>query len=607
MLASSRLARFAVLAAAALVFSAAGSQAASAAGDPAKQIRAWIADATSTKPVVKGHKSKLRIPKKLRRALPALTKTAAALARRAAAVDPKSIRPKSIRPRRAARAAAASDVVAVMDLPSVTKVVNGVELSAVAHVTKYEDGTVDSQYEISAKSGEYTVRMKPVVDMNEKGIPEVGCPTADGKLSLTYTSTSGGTLLVLKGRTVLGARTVRAKTTTTAQGQVGRDARLASVNAQLSGRSELYERGLQVVTTFSRDYSMRREGTPAGGRAKADVRIKAAQASRAQESEAERAIERQFETGDGADLASVADLPRWRMLQDEYKWYQLPNYCASAHFDPEPIAKLQKGQTKQVSGVVTAQGGAESPGTFSVTEAGRGAFAAVKADSDPGSPALFSATAAEPDGAGTTVAASVVATSMGGRAQATWEAEGDKVKVPDSFGGWIMSKTEGNGLKYEFKAYVDFNRTYVNTGPNGFATAYYEIEPDIDVELSSNEIGSGCRWVAKGVGEVVNSGDVELRRDGYGAGWKYAIQIDFSIPDQTFKSTDCPPGAELPEFTGVVVNYLYTRTVDGPFRPIWAGSTEDDMRLIEMDDVSDVTGPGQLPTSAHWGLIGSFD
>lgn len=91
------------------------------------------------------------------------------------------------------------------------------------------------------------------------------------------------------------------------------------------------------------------------------------------------------------------------------------------------------------------------------------------------------------------------------------------------------------------------------------------------------------------------------------SGWTYAIHLDFNIPNQTFASTDCPPGAELPSFTGDIVNYIYTKQPDAPFRPIWSGSTESDMRLIEMSPVSDVVGASSLPTTANWGLIGTFD
>ncbi|MGH2959338.1 MAG: hypothetical protein ACRDKE_07015, partial [Solirubrobacterales bacterium] len=419
----------------------------------------------------------------------------------------------------------------------------------------------------------------------------------------------GGTVMVLKGNNVIGSRTVRTTSSMRAVGQVGRDARLASVAAHVTSKTEYYERGFQMVMNLDGNFSIQREGdvTPTDSPS-IKVKIKAAGYSSADEAAAAKYVAAQTAAGKGAkDFGHPLDLARWRMLQDEYKWYQLPNYCANVSFDPASVAKVQENATKSVKGIVTAKGGGESAGSFAVNSVALGAFSTVKAAVDPGAPAIFSATGAKPAADKSTVEAEVVATSMAGRALGTWYAEGDDVKVPKSFGGWIEATTSGNGLKYEFDVFANFDRTYVNTGPNGFATAWYEFSYFTEVRPSTNEIGTGCRWVAKGNAAQINSGDVELRRASTHAPWTYAIHLDFSIPDQTFASTDCPPGAELPSFTGDIANYIYTKQPDAPFRPIWSGSTETDMRLIEMSPVSDVVGAGSLPTTANWGLIGTFD
>jgi len=568
----------------------------------------WVKTITSGKTPGKRLVPKLAIPAKLRRATPALARSAGKLATRAAAADPKAFKAK--RKSRLAGAAASGPVaVGTLEIPGPSKTTDGVKLTSTAHLTKFEDGSVETQLVLEAKANGYTLRYKPMIDMNGGGIPEVNCPTSAGKLTINDSDIFGGTVMVLKGNTVIRSRTLRESSTMRAEGQVGRDARLASVSAKVNTKSEFYERGFQMVTTSRGNFSIQREGevTPVDAPA-INVKIKAAGATAAEEAAAGKLAATQLAAGDGAkQFGHSLEIARWRMLQDEYKWYQLPNYCASVSFDPAPVAKVQEGQTKSVKGVVTAKDGGESAGSFAVNSATHGSFSAVKPAVDPGSPAVFSATGAKPSADKTTVQSEVVATSMAGRALGTWYAEGDDVKVPSSFGGWIEATTSGNGLKYEFDVFANFELTSVNTGPNGFATAWYEFSYFSEVRTSTNEIGTGCRWVAKGNAAQINSGDVELRRASSNAGWTYAIHLDFSIPNQTFASTDCPPGAELPSFTGDIVNYIYTKQPDAPFRPIWSGSTESDMRLIEMTPVSDVVGANSLPTTANWGLIGTFD
>lgn len=577
---------------------------------PDKRLAAWTKQVTSKKPPVKikRYRSRFKIPARLQRSIPALSRKAAKLAREAerrAATLPA----RQAVLLRTATAASDPDDIGTLELETPTQVVDGVELSARATLSKDSNGHSEAEFNFEAKAKGYTLRFTPIIDFNEKGLPDVGCPTADGKLKLEHTAVEGGTAIVMKGRSVVAARTVRMTTTTKASGQVGRDARLASATAAMQRRIEHFERGLQVDTRIKRSYKMQREGDPVGSKPDVTVKIKAAQASKSEVREGQRRYAQQQADGPSSDLAPRADLARWKMLRGEFRWYQLPNYCARASIDPSDF-DLQEGQSRAVKGTVRANDGGESPGSFEVVTQSRGSLAATKAAHDPGSPAELTATAAAADAAGNTVYAEVVATSMGGRAQVTFTTEGEKVKVPTSFGGWIESTTTGDGIRYHFDASFEFTRTSVATGPGGFATAWYELTA-IDAEHESyNELGpaGACRWVAKAPsGNVINAGDVELRRASANAPWTYAINVDISVLNQVFEPTDCPPDAAPPAFTGDIVNQLYTNPGGNNFRQIWSGSTENDMRLIEMDFVTDVRGPGEFPTSAKWGLIGSFE
>jgi hypothetical protein len=575
---------------------------------PGPKASDWVKAISNGKAPVKGFTSKLVLPAKLRSATPALARAASTLAVKAAAADPNSFKPKK-RSRNALTAAAGPAVVGTMEIAGPTSNSGGTEITTSAQLKQFENGSVEATIILEAKAAGFSVRYTPIIDLSGSGIPEVNCPTAAGKLSISDSDTFGGTMIVLKGNRVLGARTIKASSTMRAEGQVGRDARLASVSAHVTSKFEYYERGFQMVINMDGNFSIQREGevTPVGAPS-INVKVKSAQHSAAQEDAAAKQLATESAIGDRAkSFGHPIDLARWRMMQDEYKWYQLPNYCANVSFDPESVAKVQQGQTKPVKGIVTAKGGGESAGSFAVNSVAHGSLTAVKAAVDPGSPAIFSATGGKPAADKSTVTAEVIATSRAGRSIGTWYAEGDDVKVPTSFGGYIEATTEGNGLKYHFDVFANFNLTYVNTGPNGFATAWYEFSHFSDVKESTNEIGIGCRWVAKSTNAQINSGDVELRRASSDADWTYAIHLDFSMPNETFTPTDCPPGAELPAFTGDVVNYIYTKAPDAAFRPIWSGSTESDMRLIEMTSVSDVVGAGSLPTTANWGLIGSYD
>lgn len=78
-----------------------------------------------------------------------------------------------------------------------------------------------------------------------------------------------------------------------------------------------------------------------------------------------------------------------------------------------------------VKGAVKAQEGGEAHAQFTVNSVARGTFTTVKAESDPGAPAEFEATGAQPDSDPSTVEVDAIATSTAGRASAGWYARDD--------------------------------------------------------------------------------------------------------------------------------------------------------------------------------------
>lgn len=562
---------------------------------------AWFSAATAPKSPVRRPGRGIKLSAKLRRAIPRIAKlTAAAIKPQANAF-------------RAKRAAGVATVVDRQAIDGVTKTLpGGVEVELSGELRRDENGNTTGDVVVDTKVDGQTVRFKTEIDdTSNKLMPEVGCPTADGKLSVSHTSSEGGTVMVLRGRRVVKSRTVRLRTTFRAEGQVGRDARLQSVKATTTSVFGLYERGIQLETTTVGHTTAEREGAIVlAGTPSVKARVRVVGASAAQERAAERDLAAKTALSPGTAKSSSigADLGRWRMLTDEYKWYQLPNYCARAELTPA-IGTLGEGDSLQVSATVQAvETGGEGAGSFAQPEVSRGAFALAKAEVDPGSPARFIATGGKPGSDRVTVASSTVVSSTAGRAIAEWEAESPEVNVPESFGGWIESETVGGGARFRFDAMFDFVRTTINYGPNGFVNVWYELDHIDAMNESLNAYGptDGCRIEAKSsAGWQINSGDVELRRAGHGAPWTFALHVDFSIPNQLFGPIDCPPGAEPPSYTADIVNYLYSSPAGTDFRPIWSGSTPTDMRIIDQN-VGGVSGPGMFPTTASWGLIGSY-
>lgn len=561
---------------------------------PGDRMSRLILDIAKPKPG-----SKFRFPRAVRKAIPVAAKSASKLTTKALAAPFKPVNKRALG-RRAVIAGASPVIERIeMSTPEI-KGPEGTTIQGKARFRAHEDDTVEGElvYEIS-KDG-VTYEISPHLEATN-GIPRLGCPTPDGILKLEYTTTTGTTAIARKGKSVKKAITEKKTETMRVTGHVGRDAKLASVEGTFTTKTERYERGLQLVIKVTGDAEITREGQPQMiGTNKADVSVKAAGASRAAEREWERENAAAFASNpqNAKDFGSSVDLMRWAMLRDEYKWYQLPNYCARIDLTPGS-ATLAEGKSITVDGVVEATGG-ESPGTFTIASVERGSFSATKANSDPGSPAKLTATAtaAAPGSDRTTVSASMIATSPGGRAQATWTAEDDEIVVPESFSGAIVSQSSTTGLLDKFSMIATWELQSKTPGPNGFAQAWYELT-EIILESSSNEIGSGCRWKAEGTNGTINAGDLELRRPKAGAGWTYAFLVDVSVLNATFVPTDCPPGSGLEPFTGDIVSVLNSHKIGAPFRPV--DTSHDDFRMIE-EDQTDVIGPAGLDTLASWAI-----
>jgi hypothetical protein len=340
---------------------------------------------------------------------------------------------------------------------------------------------------------------------------------------------------------------------------------------------EHYERGVQSVLTMTGEFNISRDGEPVSrGPLSADLKLRAAGYSAAQEHEAEKLYVSQVATSENAisGLGHYAELARWQMKRDEPKWYSLPARCAGIDFKPGLHTRLAPGKSLAVTGSIYSHAGGEASGDVVVNGVIRGSFTVTKAQSDPGSPARFTATAGSPDGDKTTVGADVIATSTAGRAQWGWYADYD-VDLPEKISGTISATSTTPGTSDFFHSWVVYKLT----------TA--------DQDEVQNEIGSGCRWVGKGSGGNIEDGDIELRKPP-GGEWSHAVMYDVEIPDTTFVPTDCGPEAP-PSFSGTVVGFVNMAMLGGGFEPVGDGFHLDGLRSYK-DPVS------QRSTVASWSL-----
>jgi hypothetical protein len=547
-----------------------------AAIESAGRLALWFAEAS--KPV---RGSKLKIPKKLRAASPKAAAAAAKLVAKTASMGGKKrlkLRNKSAG---IAAAASAGPVVERMNVPGETITIEGgIKVISHGEARAYADGTVKVEAYVDMTKDGYTVRYQPLISSESSLVPEVECPTNEGLLTIDYTSTVGGTLMILKGKSVLGAMTEKTTNTVHAHGHVGRDARLHDVDATATTKLEHYERGYQSIVSMTGSFSIPREGNPVStGPISSDIKLRQAGATAAQERAAEKAAAATVAASSQivSGLGSQAEVTRWRMMQDEDKWYSLPGRCADVNYDPTSTAKLAAGKSVEVKGRVTAHSGGEAAGEFTSVVVSHGTFTTTKAQTDPGSPALFQATGASPDADKHTVATEVIASSRAGRAQWGWYAE-DEIDLPKKISGVISASSSAPGTSDYFHSWVVYTLDQVYVSDGGYISAWYKLTT-ADQDEVQQEIGSGCRWVGKGSGGNIEDGDIELRKPP-GGEWSHAVMYDVEIPDTTFVPTDCgasPP----PPFTGNLVGFVNMAMLGGGFEPVGDGFHLDAVRTYK--------------------------
>jgi hypothetical protein len=540
--------------------------------------------------------SKVKLTRKQRRLVPAVTRAAQKLLTKSSSVK---LKPKQLRTKHSGRMAgiaAAGPVVQQGTVTGQTIKVGEATVTSTGEIREYEDGTRDVSVTIDATVDGYTLRYIPHVDVNDKMFPDAGCPTAEGLVTIDDTDTSGVTMMVLKGKGVLAAITESSTRTIHARGHVGRDARLHDVEADVTTKDKHYERGLQIESEFSGTLTMQREGdaVPNGALA-AKIKIRAAGLSTAEDRLAEQMVAERALAGPNVakSLGSAVGLARWEMLRDEYKWYDVPNSCATIQYDPNSTAKIKHGQSRQVKGhVIAGNGGGQAHSSFTVNGVSRGQFSVVKAEGDPGAPALFTAVGASQNDETQTVASDVIATSTAGRASEGFYADDDVIDLPETFTGTVSATTSTGGTSITFSGTATYTKQSVFVSPQGFVSAWYEVT-SASLTDATHEIGVGCRWVAKGTGGSPADGDIELRREP-GGEFKYALLYDTEIEPATFVPTDCPPNSGINPFSGSIVGFLNTHAVGAEFRPVGPNFK------LAATGATDVIGAAGVSTTASW-------
>lgn len=540
-------------------------------------LSAWIRSVT-------GPTRGKRLPKRLRRALPHLTRLAG------------EVMAPPAKPR--ARAAAAGAVLERTTIDGGSEVHNGVKVTAQAELRRHEGGDQSVALEMKMSYKDLSLRFRPQLDVIDFGAMKL-CPTAAGSLYRKQAFAFGGTYISAKAGRVLDAKTTRGTMELEARGRVGRDARLEHVDSDVKLGIGIYKRGWNQEWSVSGGFAAEREGGATVRRpTTADYRIRVAGASASEEREYEQAAARHLAAAPEITeiLRQGAPLARKSLLDGEAHWYELPNDCARMELDPAE-ARLAPGESLPVQGsVIASNGGGEAEGTFAVESVDPGRFGVTRADADPGAPGLFTAVAGEPDASDWTVGARAIATSRAGRAQGSWVATYERPEFPEAFVGAAAAKTNVAGARHEWRGTGTWTRQSVESYPDGSKTAWYELT-EAELSFAESHLGEGCHWAAKGTGGKVESGDVELRilPDGRRV---YALMYDVGLP-VTYRAEGCPPGAELPPIDGTIPAMLNSR-IPGPadqvFRPAGEGWR------LEATQVTDVPQPPFGSTVGTWTL-----
>jgi hypothetical protein len=465
----------------------------------------------------------------------------------------------------------------------------------------YEDDSKEFDAEIEMQDGKgNTVRYSPKLDDLVQTKP-VGCPTAAGLVTVEETAEMAGTVVRLRGGRVRAAKTVSDGWRIDARGQVGTDARLRSVAANVTMTMKSFERGLQQQTTLSASMSLSRTGTPVlKGTPTVNVSVKAASATRAEEREYETTMARVLAGAPeiAAALGSMGERARKDLLEAERRWYDLPNDCAQIAWTPDTGVELGVDETRRVTGqVIARRDGGVATGRIAVGQVSPGRLIPITPAFSPGAPASFIAAGGEPDPSGYSVYAQAIATSTAGRAQRPWSAQGKPVSLPQAFHGTVAATSTTAGMKREFSGNASFTRTSVVRGPDGSLTAWYELT-SASLGQAKQILGAfeGCRYEANGSGGYVDSGDLELRVLP-GGEVVYALLYDLKV-DSSYVPTDCPPDSGDP-FDGEIAAFLNTRRpgpAESQLRPAGAGYR------LEAAAVGDVTAEAGMTTTASWTL-----
>lgn len=481
---------------------------------------------------------------------------------------------------------------------------NGVVAEGRIRGRVFEDESVDLdvEFEMRDRAGNSVLFSPDFKSMFAPTEAAVGCPTAAGLVRTETQGQMGGTVIRREGKRVLASKTVSQGWRIRARGQVGTDARLHSVTADVSLTMKKFERGLQLETSFATAAAVPRQGAPrATGTPTASVRVRAAGASAAEERQYELEAARALATSPelAESTAATARHARDELLAAEPTWYAIPNECARIEWEPGSGITLEPEETRRLTGTVIAgRDGGQASGRIELSGVGPGRLIPITPSFSAAAPASFIAAGGEPNAAGLSVQASALATSTAGRAQASWSARATPVKVPERFVGTIASIASSEGQTRSFHGSASFTRTSALRGPDGSVYAWYELTA-ASVGAAKEILGppSGCRYEANGGGGRIESGDLELHVLPSGE-VVYALLYDLKV-DSVFEPTDCPPPTGDP-FEGEISVFLNSR------RP---GPLENQMRAagagfqIQESGVGDVTDQPGMTTTASWTLV----
>lgn len=451
-----------------LLACAPGASAATSHATAAADVAALVSGAAKSKPGVRN-----RIPAKFRKALPKASKIASALALKALNKPFKPSR-KRVRGRVVVSAGGQS-----MAVPGASATVGSVRIESTADIRRGSSGSFEAELQLVLSSGDVKVVIEPLIKDTGKELANIACPTADGLIELEYTHRVGRNTRITDGNRVLWATSEKVARTIRTRAHVGRDARLATVESDITVKAEHHQRGLQSVNTITRHASAAGEGPVTLGPPSAAASFQSAGDTARQRRDAERSIARELEQKDPFEdsVRSLATRIRDHIKSAEPKWYDLPNNCARLNLTPPSPASLAQNESAAVTGAVEATSGGEASAQFAAPLVSHGVLTPEKLTADPGDRARFKATGAAPDSRERTVVADLIATSTAGRATALWTARNPAPAVDVTFtGSAVYTRLEGNGstdTEHYVGAEYDWSVTYrdVRLQADGLALA----------------------------------------------------------------------------------------------------------------------------------------